>query len=333
MAPNQRNQTKPVTTATPAPLAMIDVGDDDLDEIATTSQVHALVPTSIKDAMMFCEWLAESSLLPKSVNKVHDIFFIVCAGAELGLAPMAALRGLYSVNGRTALESKTKAALALEKGKALYFKRTEYTKDATTWETCRKGGTPVQMRYTRQEAIDAYLAPGKQTSGGPEVAGKEGPWRLYTQRMISWRSLGWLCDDVYPDVVMGVATAEDMDDMTPGQVFNALPIAAERKADVVTEPAPKAAPVESASTAPPPEQPTAQPAPLPKEEVKRPPISKEEQEEIIELIHATPDGFALSKLAQAHIHGRTFDPPALREELHKHYESKMSTFPKPGASK
>lgn len=201
---NQQNQSTPQA-----------VQPQSLVHISTAAQVNALVPQSLDSAMQFAEWLAKSSLLPKAVNKVHDIFFIVCAGMELGLPPMAALRGLYTVNGRTALESKTKMALALQKGAAQYFKRIEYTPEATTWETLRHGSTePQRMRYTRQEAIDSGLAPGRRTGAGPNehpMAGKEGPWRQYTQRMISHRALGWLCDDVYADIVMGVATAEDFD--------------------------------------------------------------------------------------------------------------------------
>lgn len=187
--------------------------------IETIHQVNALVPTSIDGAMQFAQWLAKSSLLPKNVNKEHDIFFIICAGMELGLPPMAALRGLYTVHGRTALESKTKAALCLQKGAALYFKRLSYNENETVWETMRHGQTePVRSRFTLLEAQEAGLAPDRKNNR----PGKEGPWRQYTQRMISHRALGWLCDDVYPDIVMGVATAEDFDP----QEFTFKPIGA-----------------------------------------------------------------------------------------------------------
>lgn len=186
-----------------------------LAPVETSSSVMAMVPTSFDGAMQVARWLAQSSLLPKSVSREFDIFFIITAGMEVGIPPMAALRSLYVVNGRTALESRAKMALCLNKGAAMYFRRIEYTPEATTWETLRAGQTePVRMRYTRQEAIDAFLAPGKRSGAGPNepmVAGKEGPWRQYTQRMISHRALGWICDDVYPDIVLGIATAEDFD--------------------------------------------------------------------------------------------------------------------------
>lgn len=218
----QQNQSAPKT----------DVVTTALVPVETSTNINALVPTTIDGAMQFARWLAQSSLLPKSITREHDIFFIITAGMEIGIPPMAALRSLYCVNGRTALESRAKMALCLSKGAAKYFRRVEYTPEATTWETLRHGQTePVQMRYTRKEAIAAFLAPGPNPDGkGPPVAGKEGPWRLYTQRMISHRALGWLCDDVYPDIVLGVATAEDFDQseftfrpITPGIELSASP--------------------------------------------------------------------------------------------------------------
>lgn len=183
-------QSRPATTP-PTALVPID----------TATQAIALVPQSLDGAMQLARWLATSSFLPEKLRgKEGDIFAIVLAGAELGMPPMAALRGVYVVNGKTALESKTKAAICLQRGAALYIKRTEHTPLATTWETLRRGESePRSYRYTRQEA---------QESG---LLAKDGPWRSFPQRMISHRALGWLCDDVYPDVVLGVANAEDFD--------------------------------------------------------------------------------------------------------------------------
>lgn len=185
----------------PAPAAVMEIAP-----IATSNEIAPLVPSTIEGAMSLAQWLAKSQFLPEKLKgKEADVFFLITSGMELGLPPLAALRGLYIVNGRVALEGKTKAALALARGAAEYIKRVEYTPQATTWETKRKGADrPVQMRFTLEEAKAAGLT------------AKEGPWRNYSQRMISWRALGWLVDDVYPDIVMGVATAEDFDSSDDG---------------------------------------------------------------------------------------------------------------------
>ncbi len=169
----------------------------------TSTQALALVPTSLDGAMQLARWLSSAKFLPEALRgKEADIFTMVIAGLELGLPPMAALRGMYIVNGKPSLESKTKAALCLQKSAAVYFKRTEHTADATTWETKRRDtGEISTMRYTREQAKEAGLLT------------KAGPWSNYAQRMISHRALGWLCDDAYPDVMLGIGTAEDRFDV------------------------------------------------------------------------------------------------------------------------
>lgn len=170
--------------------------------VETSPNAAALVPSTIDGAYQLARWLGNANLLPPALKgREADIFTMILAGMELGLPPMSALRGMYIVNGKPALEAKTKAAICLQRGAALYITRVEYTSEATTWETLRKGSAePVKSRYTRKEAKEAGLLD------------KDGPWRNYAQRMISHRALGWLCDDVYPDIVLGVATAEDFDD-------------------------------------------------------------------------------------------------------------------------
>jgi len=315
------NQPPPHGTQTPkaAPAAQAPQPTA-LVPVETSTTVMAMVPTTFDGAMQVARWLAQSTLLPKSVNREFDIFFVITAGMEVGIPPMAALRSLYVVNGRTALESRAKMALCLSKGAAQYFKRVEYTPEATTWETLRHGQSePVRMRYTLKEAIAAYLAPGPNPDGkGPAIAGKEGPWRLYTQRMISHRALGWICDDVYPDVVLGIATAEDFDQneftfrpITPGvDLLDAAP----RQA-----PAPQPA---AANSLPPPQssQPTsstrAAAVAAPQE------LSEDDIIEVITKIGQFGTETSLKQFAKENIHGRVGEGPA-RQRILNAYEAQL----------
>lgn len=294
--------------------------------VETSPNINALVPTTIDGAMQFARWLAQSSLLPKSINKEFDIFFIITAGMEIGIPPMAALRSLYCVNGRTALESRAKMALCLSKGAATYFRRVEYTAEATTWETLRRGQTePVKMRYTRQEAIASFLAPGPNPDGkGPPIAGKEGPWRLYTQRMISHRALGWLCDDVYPDVVLGVATAEDFDqnEFTFRPIGGGMDISMSPPQTVAPSGPPPGVPTTAkqagepiARGESPLEQKKAPPAPA-----KKPLDDEDEIVEIIDEISKTETVDAARKVSQARVANREMTD-AVRARMLAAYEN------------
>ena len=216
-----------------------------------TPTATMLIPSSFKEIMELAEWLAKaSSLRPELVAKPFDVFSILLAGSELGLPVAASLRGVFTVNGRTALEGKTKMALCLQRGVAVYFERTEHTKDKTTWETMRRGAKkPQTQTYTRAEADAAGLT------------NKAGPWKGYTQRMISHRAIGWLCDDVYPDVLMGVGNAEDderpnapvfqsLGMVGPGVELGAAPAKAKAAESIQAPNPPAAAEVQTPATAP-----------------------------------------------------------------------------------
>jgi hypothetical protein len=142
---------KPTATAPAArePVALVAA-----TPFETTSTAVALVPNTLESAFALAGWLAQAKTIKGDLqNKPHDVLTLLLAGAELGLPPMASIRGLYVVNGRPALEAKTKSAICLQRGAALYFKKTEDTEKAVTWETLRAGATsPALARFTMEEA-------------------------------------------------------------------------------------------------------------------------------------------------------------------------------------
>src|SRR6185436_6752829 len=120
----------------------------------------------------------------------------------------------------------------------------------------------------------------------------------YTQRMISHRALGWLCDDAYPDVVLGVATAEDFE----GEQITFQPIASLGggvEVGHVTSPTPPAAGAAPAaspvaqSSAPAAARPAAPPAP----EDKRP-LTEDEAIELMTAIGKCGTVAALTEVAR-----------------------------------
>lgn len=262
--------------------------------IDTASKALALVPNSLDGAMQLARWLSMSTFLPDKLRgKEGDIFAIMLAGAELGLPPMATLRGVYIVNGKPALEAKTKAAICLERGAAKYFRKIEDTPQAVTWETLRAGdAAPRVSRYTIVEAKAAGLL------------NKDGPWQSYPQRMLGHRALGWLCDDAYPDIVLGVSTKEDFDDAE----FTFTPIGAGVDLGV-----PKGKTPANATQAPPPTSsatsaaPPTAPATAPATEVAPPAageaMTNDEASAISERIHECADEMALREIARVDVAG------------------------------
>lgn len=160
----------------------------------------------LADVQQLAKMLAQSKLLPQDlIGKEADIAVTVMAGHELGLAPMAALRGIHVVKGKPVLSADTMVAIALSTGAAEYFKRIESTATSATYETKRRGDDPTRLTFTIQQARDAGLI----KSGGN--------WQMYPEAMLRARAKAALARDVYPDALAGCYEESERDELDAGQ--------------------------------------------------------------------------------------------------------------------
>lgn len=168
------------------------------------SKALAIVPKSLGEIQTLAEVLAKSNLMPDELkNKVPDIVVSVLAGAELGLAPMAAIRGVHVVKGKSILSADTMVGLCLSSGLAEYFVQIDASSTSVTFETKRKGSPhPQRCTWTLDDAKRAGLD-------------KKDNWRLHTRQMLSARARSELARSVYPDVLAGVYAPEEHVDERP----------------------------------------------------------------------------------------------------------------------
>lgn len=151
----------------------------------------ALVPENIDGFDSLAERFAKSKLLPDGIaGKPADILVTLMAGHELGLTPMASIRGIHVIKGKPVLSADLMVAVVLGSGKASYFRRVGEADDAVTYETHRIGA-PEPQRCTWTVAM-------------AKRAGLVGDnWRLYPRAMLAARAKSELARDVYPDVLAG----------------------------------------------------------------------------------------------------------------------------------
>lgn len=188
------------------------------------SKALALVPRSIDEVTSLAERLAKSTLLPSAMRgKEADVLFTIMAGQELGFAPMASIRAFHTIEGKPSMAAEAMVALVLASGKAKYFRRVgEGTAESVTYETWRVGD-PEPRRCTWTIAM-------ARTAG---LHTKDN-WRTYPRPQLSARAKSELAKDVYPDVLAGIYSTEEVLDWS-GDVPSALPAApaAQRNADAV----------------------------------------------------------------------------------------------------
>lgn len=151
-----------------------------------------IIPRTIDEVSSLAEVLAKSTLLPEGLQgKVPDVVVQILAGQELGLSPMAAIRGIHIVAGKPIIAADTMVALVLRSGLAEYFACIEDTDASVTYETKRKG-SPVAQKLSWTVA-DTKRA-GVQLKDN---------WRMFPRAMMKARAKSALARDVYPDVLAG----------------------------------------------------------------------------------------------------------------------------------
>src|SRR6185295_12230242 len=102
---------------------------------------------------------SKSSLLPPDLRgKEADVFVSIMAGQELGLPPMAALRGVHVVKGKPVLSADTMVGIVLGSGLAEYFSCIKEDAMECAYETKRRGSPhPQRCTWSLDDAKRAGL--------------------------------------------------------------------------------------------------------------------------------------------------------------------------------
>lgn len=189
------------------------------------SNLPAIRPQNLGEIMEYAKMISKSELMPKDYrNKPENIVVAIQWGYEVGLSPIQALRNISIINGRPSIWGD--AAIALVRASGLLEYCNERIENGVASCTVKRKGEPEQTRtFSELEAKRAGLL------------NKQGPWSQYPQRMLQMRARGWALRDVFADVLNGVITAEEAQDMPPED---------QERVTIAAEPAPVAiaAPVE-----------------------------------------------------------------------------------------
>lgn len=170
----------------------------------------AIVPHTLDEVRSLATQFAKSSLLPPDLRgKEADVFVTILAGAELGMPPMAALRGIHVVKGKPILSADSMVGVVLGRGVAKYFRCTDETPTSVTYETLRDGmPEPQRCTWTMEDA---------------KRAGLQGDnWSKYPRAMLKARCKAALARDVYPDVLAGCYEEDEAREFAPPAAAKAV---------------------------------------------------------------------------------------------------------------
>lgn len=176
-----------------------------MDNALQTTQTFDLSPRSIEEAIKFAELLCKSNMIPKEFQgNTGNILVAVQWGMELGLKPLQAMQSIAVINGRPALWGD--AVIALVRSNPLCEYVYESVENGTA--TCR-----AKRRGDPNEHVRSFSEVDAKQAG---LLGKPGPWTQYRSRMLQLRARAFLLRDLFPDVLRGMAMAEELQDIEQG---------------------------------------------------------------------------------------------------------------------
>lgn len=184
--------------------------------------------TNLEDAYRFAVAVSKSGFAPKGVDTPEAILIAVQFGAELGLTPMSALQSLAIVNGRPSIYGDAALALVRASGELESYQQSTSGEGETMKATVR-----VKRKNEAEIVSEFSVSDAKKAS----LWGKQGPWSQYPGRMLMWRARGFALRDAFGDVLRGLRTVEEAQDIEPEQALKAAkPVFAKREATVDKKP-------------------------------------------------------------------------------------------------
>lgn len=225
---------EPKPPATPGtdllPVGRVPVGVAPLSVVPAAEEIRALASLAV--AMAKSEIGVSKSLRDKP-NAVLAVFL---TARGLGVDIMTALRTFHVIEGQVTLSPKIRLAMAQEIGRDRGWKiwpDKDNDRTKAVWH-CQRPETPglvFSSEYTWVDAQEAEMVswdcqPGSHTAdcrkAWPWKDNKptrplglcKDNWRKFGARMLSWRAVGYLLDDRFPEVGQGLYSPDELGAIT-----------------------------------------------------------------------------------------------------------------------
>lgn len=173
------------------------------NEVALSSA--SLMPQTYEGKLQMAGALAKSGLIPQGLNTPEKVFVALQWGHELGLSPMVAVNNVAVINGKPTLSADIMAAVVKrspEYGGIEWVKNTESEAECIITRILSNGKTEsITSRFTMQDAVNAGLA-------------NKTVWKQYPRRMLKHRCLSYGLKDMFPDILAGLYTPEEMESVS-----------------------------------------------------------------------------------------------------------------------
>ncbi len=157
---------------------------------------------TLSDKVEMCKLLCDApDMLPKHyLGKPGNVLVALELGRCLGIEPVVAMMEIYMVNNRPSMSARMMNALVRKAGHSITITSTS---DSATCSITRRDSptNATVVTFTKEDAQKAGLLT------------KDGPWKLYPQRMLESRAVAACVRLAAPDIILGMAyTPEELGD-------------------------------------------------------------------------------------------------------------------------
>jgi len=144
--------------------------------------------------------------------KPESVVVVLQYGQEIGMSHMQAIQQLIPINQLVAIKGDGAKALIMGSGKCAAWKEEEIGSgdDYTVKITAKRKdtGEDLSRSFSVSDAKRAGLwITEDAASRNPSL--KYSPWYKYSKRMLRYRALGFICRDLFSDVLQGVYIEEE----------------------------------------------------------------------------------------------------------------------------
>jgi hypothetical protein len=187
--------------------------------IPQRASISRYEPQSLEELIRYAEILAKSDGVPKCYRgQPSTIVYAIQIGAGLGLDAAQSIQSIANIDGQLRMWGDSPLGIVRASGLLEKFSEvghfpepdedgTEHYKEWVATCTLTRRGEPEQIvEYTYDDAVRAGLWMRKSREGGAM------PWSSSPKRMMKYRARGFALRDNFPDVLKGIAIAEEFDE-------------------------------------------------------------------------------------------------------------------------
>lgn len=181
--------------------------------------------------------IAGAKTAPRALQgNPNDAFLVMLTARDVGVGLTTAVREFHVIDGKVTLSPKVKLAMVHQQGVGDVYPhqgpRQVLQPDGTyatrlcpcglddppnndqraTWHAERKDQPGILHGSTFTLEMAARVS--AKEGGRTITLAEKSTWKQYPQRMLSWRALGYLLDDVFPEVGTGLYSPDEMGAVT-----------------------------------------------------------------------------------------------------------------------